>query len=83
MPCVPSGAGSCRWALAAAVRVDRGSPNGNVMTLKVDDSVLAAGPVFKDDVRDSGGISLSGCPYRRREDFRIESMPRNYSQVVT
>jgi hypothetical protein len=28
-------------------------PNGNVMTLKVDDSVLAAGSVFKDDVRSS------------------------------
>ena len=26
-------------------------PNGNVMTLKVDDSVLAAGSMFKDDVR--------------------------------
>ncbi len=28
-------------------------PNGNVVTLKVDDSVLAAGSVFKDDVRSS------------------------------
>ena len=28
-------------------------PNGNLMTLKVDDSVLAAGSVFKDDVRSS------------------------------
>lgn len=28
-------------------------PNGNLMTVKVDDSVLAAGSVFKDDVRSS------------------------------
>jgi hypothetical protein len=28
-------------------------PNGNLRTLKVDDSVLAAGSVFKDDVRSS------------------------------
>ena len=28
-------------------------PNGNVMTLNVDDSVLTAGSVFKDDVRSS------------------------------
>jgi len=28
-------------------------PNGNTMTLKVNDSVLAAGSVFKDDVRSS------------------------------
>jgi hypothetical protein len=28
-------------------------PNGNLMTVKVDDSVLPAGSVFKDDVRSS------------------------------
>ena len=28
-------------------------PNGNHMTLKVDDNVIAAGSVFKDDVRSS------------------------------
>jgi hypothetical protein len=28
-------------------------PNGNLMTLRVDDSVIAAGSVFKDDVRSS------------------------------
>ena len=28
-------------------------PNGNLMTLRVGDSVIAAGSVFKDDVRSS------------------------------
>ena len=45
-------------------------PNGNVMTLKVDDSVLAAGSVFKDDVR-------SSLPYVEvvtRAEYRYEGV---------
>jgi hypothetical protein len=45
-------------------------PNGNVMTLKVDDSVLAAGSVFKDDVR-------SSLPYVEvvtRAEYRYEGI---------
>ncbi|KAN0118369.1 hypothetical protein V8E52_005345 [Russula decolorans] len=45
-------------------------PNGNMMTLKVDDSVLAAGSVFKDDVR-------SSLPYVEivtREEYRYEGV---------
>jgi hypothetical protein len=45
-------------------------PNGNMMGLKVDDSVLAAGSVFKDDVR-------SSLPYVEivtREEYRYEGV---------
>ncbi|KAF8492164.1 hypothetical protein F5888DRAFT_1731372 [Russula emetica] len=45
-------------------------PNGNTMTLKVDDSVLVAGSVFKDDVR-------SSLPYVEivtREEYHYEGV---------
>ena len=48
---------ACAWALASGHSQDRDwskeLPNGNQMLLKVEDSVLEAGSVFKDDVRSS------------------------------
>ena len=43
-------------------------PNGNVTGLKVDDSVLAAGSMFKDDVRSSlPYVEVVTAEYRYRD----------------
>ena len=45
-------------------------PNGNVMTLRVDDSVISAGSVFKEDVRSS----LAYVEVVTRAEYRYEGV---------